>query len=220
MVKASKNRKDHRRRSSRRAFGKRRVLNFPPVIPFHTVFMDIVLRNVIGYPSQPINSRIDIGISFNSIFDGVWTSLRGVFSQVKLKKVHVYVMSGVGLGERGYHAMNLAPKNEYQINEKTTFQVLTALPGTKMARITQMVTGVWFPTEPADKSWNLVNSQAALVEMTYMSKDIVSSGTASSSYPVEITIDAHVKLRGVNYQRLQIEHANNALDVEFVHLAT
>lgn len=195
-------------------------MSFPPVIPFHTVFMDIVLRSVISYPTQPINSRVDTSVTITSIFNGVWSSLRDTFSQVKLHRIHVYVMTGVGVEERGYHALNVAPRSEYQITEKTTFSTLMAIPGTKMARVTRTVSGVWFPTEPSEKGWNLTAAKSSLMEFVYMSKDMVSGGTATATYPVEITIDAHVRLRGVSYTKLQDVKATDDLDAEFVLLAT
>lgn len=220
MVRPIKNRKNKSRRLKRRPIRRQPRLRFPPVIPFHTVFVDMTLRNVITYDKQPINSRIDTILTIDSIFDGPWSTLRDSFSQVRVKHISIYVTSGVGFDERGFHVLNVAPKSEFQVNDKTTFPVLAALPGSKQARITQMLTGVWYPTGPDERSWNLTMAKSGLVDFTYMCRDMVSNGTASATFPLEITIDSHVRLRGVNYHQLQPTAVDDDLDVEFVHLAT
>lgn len=220
MVKRASTRKNKSRKPRRRSANARRLSNFPPAIPFHLCFMNVVLRHVLEYSTQPINSRLDSAITIADMFDGPWTELRGVFSEVKVLKVHIYAMSGSSFDERGYHAINLAPMNEFEISEKTTFPMLMSLPGTKADRITRLVSAVWYPTAPNERMWMKTDSNAKLMDWTYMSHAQASGGTAAASYPLEITIDAHVKVRGVSYQRLKARASDGELDAEFVNLAT
>lgn len=194
---------------------------FPPPIPFNMCFMDVVLRHVEEHSSQAINSRIDKDITVAGLFAGVWAGLGTTFSQVRVKKVHIYAQAGVGLNERGYHAINFAPKMEFEINEKTSFSVLATLPGTRMARITRMVSGVWYPTGPNERMWMKTDLTDALFDYTYMSDSQISGGAATATSPLIVTIDAHVRLRGINYSKLKSNvEQGDELDAEFVNLAT
>lgn len=221
MVKKTSTRKNNRRKSRGRITRPRRVSEFPPAIPFNACFMDVVLRHVTEYPSQAINSRIDKAIAVSDLFDGVWAGLGTTFSQVRIKKIHLYAQSGVGFSERGYHAINLAPKVEFEITENTKFSTLATLPGTKMARITRLVSGLWYPTGPDERLWTKTDSKAALMDFTYMSDLQKSDGAATATSPLVMTMDAHVRLRGINYSKLKgtLEQGDE-LDAEFVNLAT
>lgn len=190
------------------------------MIPFHTVFMDIVLRHVVSNASQPINSRIDEGITIKSLFSGPWSGIAETFSQVKVKRVHLYASAGVGYEERGYHLLNLSPRMEFEVTGTTKFDVLMTLPGTKMNRMTRMVSSVWFPTDPSERMWLKTDSGASLMDYSYMSKGQTSGGTAAANYPLEIVIDAHVRVRGVNYAKLKSTLDGDELDAEFINLAT
>lgn len=221
MVKKTTTRKNNSRKSRRRTTRPRRVNNFPPAIPFNMCFMDVVLRHVSEHKSQPINSRIDVPVAVSKLFEGVWAELGTTFSQVRIKKIHLYAQSGVGYSDRGYHAMNLAPKLEFEITDKTNFQTLATLPGTRMSRITRMISSVWYPTGPDERMWMKTDSNAVLMDYTYMSDAQKSDGAASVTSPLIITMDAHVRLRGINYSKLQNALAiGEELDAEFVNLAT
>lgn len=220
MVKSSAARKSKSRKPRRRQIARRREPLFPPVIPFDKVFLNVVLRHVIQNPSQPINSYIMTDISIKSMFDGLWSKLRECFSQVWIVKIHIYAMAGVGFDEPGYHLMNLAPNKEFEVSEKTSFATLASLPGTRTSRITRMVSGVWYPTGMDERVWHKTDSETALMDYIYRSSCQKSSGAASANYPVDITVDYHVKLRGISYTSLQRIDEMVGLDAEFVDLAT
>lgn len=218
MVKPIKNRKNKSRKSRPRQT-RRRLLMYPPMIPFNMCFLNVVLRHVINYDKQAINSRIDKAVSMEELFSSPWSHLREVFSQVKVKKIHVYVSALTSYSERGMHAINVAPKSEFNLSDKLTFSLLMSTPGTRAGRLTQLVSGVWFPTGTDERLWFSTTSKASLMDFTYMATGQLSGGTATATYPVEITIDAHVKLRGINYSGLAIRESME-LDSEFVNLAT
>lgn len=220
MVKPIKARKNRRRKPGRKARISKRRLGFPPVISFNKCFMDITLRHVLSFEKQPINSWQSIPISIASLFDGPWDNLRLCFSEVKVKRIHVYAMSGVSLSERGYHALNVAPKAEFDISEKIKFQTLMSIPGTNADRINRTISGVWYPTSTSERLWFSIASQAALVEAVYMSTAQISSGAVSSNFPLEMTIDAHVRVRGVNYLQgvARLEARESEAEMDFVRV--
>lgn len=220
MVKPRAARKGKSRKPRRRQPNRRRVSLFPPIIPFDKVYLNVVLRNVIQNATQPVNSTIEGDITIKSIFDGAWSKLRECFSEVWFLKVHVYVMSGVGFDEPGYHLINVAPKQEYEVTAKTSFAMMASLPGTRTARLTRMVSGVWYPTGMDEKLWFKTDSPVTLTKYLYRSSCQKTGGQATASFPVDITIDCHVKLRGVNYTALARRYEDDGLDAEFVNLAT
>lgn len=220
MVKSVAARKGKGRKSRGRATRSRRQSSFPPVIPFDKVFLNMVMRQTQQVESQPINSHIEGAISIKGMFDGIWSHLRDCFSQVWIVKVTVYIMAGVGYDEPGYHLINMAPKNEFDITAGTKFVTLASLPGTRTARITRMVSGTWRPTGMDERMWFKTDSNAVLFEYFYKSSCQKSGGTATASYPVEITVDYHVKLRGINYRTLAESNSDDGLDAEFVSLST
>lgn len=198
MVKSSAARKGKSRKLRGRQPNRRRSPLFPPVVPFDRVFCNLVLRQTLQYPKLAINSMISGGITVKSMFDGVWSKLRDCFSQVWIVKVTVYAMAGVGFDEPGYHLLNLAPNKEFEITSKTTFPVLASLPGTRTSRIMRMVSGTWHPTGMDERKWLKTDSMTALMDYVYMSSCQTSDGKASAAYPLELTFDCHVKLRGIN----------------------
>lgn len=220
MVKSHAARKGKSRQPRRGKPNRRRVSIFPPVIPFDKVFVNVVLRHVIQNAVQPINSSIVGSVSIKDMFDGPWSKLRECFSEVWILKIHVYVMSGVGFDEPGYHLLNVAPKKEFEVTDKTSFATLASLPGTRTSRITRMVSGIWHPTGMDERIWFKTDSVGVLMEYLYRSSCQKSNGTASKSFPVDITIDCHVKLRGVNYTALMRKSEDEGLDADFVNLTT
>lgn len=223
MVKSFAARKGKGRKPRRRTNRRRHIAPqspFPPIIPFDRMYMNVVLRQVIQYPDQPINASLEGFVSVRNMFDGVWVKMRDIFSQMWVVKIHVYVMAGVGFEEPGYHLINVAPQDEFKITAKTSFTTLAGLPGTRTSRITRMVSGVWYPTGMDERKWYSIKDDAVLADYVYKSSCQKSGGTASSTYPVDVTIDCHVKLRGVSYTRLQRSVEEDGLDAEFVNLAT
>lgn len=196
-------------------------MRFPPVIPFNKCFMDITLRHVMSFDKQPINSWQTLSLTPAMLFNGPWDILRSCFSETKVKRINVYAMAGVGYDERGYHALNVAPKAEFNITSNVKFQTFLSLPGTKADRISRSLHGTWFPTSPAERVWFPIGSVVTFVDMVYISTSQVSSGSASASFPLEITIDAHVRVRGVKYHEnaAKFEQQQLGADMDFVRIA-
>lgn len=180
--------------------------------------MDIVLRHVVENERLPINGRIDQSITISGLFASPWDTIGTTFSQVRLKRLHIYVQTGVGCEERGYHAINVAPKVEFEVTDKTSFPLLCSLPGTRMARITRMISGVWIPTGPDERMWMKTDSAAALAEYVYLVNGQKGDGTANQTFPVTVTIDAHVQLRRVNYAKLKTGMTAPEVSESFEHL--
>lgn len=220
MAKSSATRKGKSRKPRRRQPNRRRNSIFPPIIPFDKVFVNVVLRHVIQLPDRPINSVTEQDITIKDMFDGPWSKLRECFSQVWIGKIHVYAMTGVGFEEPGYHLINVAPNKEFEISAKTSFAMLASLPGTKTARISRMVSSVWYPTGMDERKWFKTDSTDCLLQYVYQSSCQKTDGKAAGTFPVDFTVDCHVKLRGVNYTSLQRSFEDEGLDAEFVNLST
>lgn len=218
MGKPIKTGKSRSRKIRGKARFRRGRVNLPPVIPFNRCYMDVVLRHVLNFERQPLNSWLEVPISVSSLFDGPWTPLRSCFSQVKIKRVHVYAMTGVGFDERGYHAINLSAAAEYSISNKIAFPLLLSLPGSKADRIHRMLINTWFPTSAAERLWFATDSGMKIADMIYMSNAQVSSGSAVNMYPVEITIDAHVRVRGVNVAKAFVAQHSESPEIDFVRI--
>lgn len=228
MVKKAPVRKNNRSKPGRRTTRRRNISGYPPPIPFDKCFMDVTLRQSLENSSMAINTRLDKTLTIASLFDGPWISLRSTFSQVKVKKIHIYAIPAVGLDECGWHAINVAPPSEFVISEKTSFSLLTSLPGTKIGRISRLLTSVWYPTSPDEREWVETDSTKNLIDYCYMSNGMQSHGKATATYPIEFIVDAHVRLRGVHKTRLGRHRSDmtmgdandDELDAEFVNLAT
>lgn len=220
MARSTKSRKNKSRKSRRRTVSRKRDSVFPPIIPFNRVFLNVVMRQVIQYPKQELNSTITGSVTVKSMFDGMWKKLGECFSQVWITKIHVYAMTGVGFDEPGYHLMNVAPDKEFEVSANTSFATMAGLPGTRTSRITRMVSGIWYPTGMDERLWFKTDSSTVLTDYIYKASCQKAGGTATTSFPLDITIDCHVKLRGINYQSLQRSADEHGLDVEFVNLAT
>lgn len=128
--------------------------------------------------------------------------MKSVFSQIRVTKAILYVTSGVGANERGFHAVNMAPKDEFEVSAKTSFTSFASLPGTRMSRIGRMISAEWHPTGSSERNWFKVDSAATIFDYCYRSESMDDGGKSTATYPVELVMDFHVKLRGVNYSKL------------------
>lgn len=183
--------------------------------------MDITLRHVMSFEKQPINSWQTISFSPAMLFNGPWDMLKSCFSEVKVKRISVYALTGVGYNERGYHALNVAPKTEFDFAPSVKFNTFLSLPGTNADRISRTLNGIWYPTSPAERVWFPISGTNTFVDLVYISTSQVSTGSASASFPLEITVDAHVRLRGVKYHQNAAKYEQQQLgaDMDFVRIA-
>lgn len=202
MAKSTKNRKNHKYKFGRRSKASNRPVRFPPTISFNRVGMRAILRHVIVNPAQPINSLVSNAVKISDLTNAPWDGLKAVFSQVKVMKVHMYALAGVGTAGNGYHVLNLAPLNEFEHTKSTTFSTLCTLPGSKMDVIGRMITAEWHPTGSDERQWFKIDAKNELMDYVYMTNCQGSKGAAAASFPLELTLDVYIKFRGINYQKL------------------
>lgn len=183
-----------------------------PLIPFGKHFLDTTIRHSV-VQSIGNNTQAYQALSPKILLSGVFGNLRNVFSQVRVRRVDLYIIPALGLTARGYHLVHLAPKREFAYVPGLDFKIAAGWPGSKVDRIFESLAVSWYPTDSTEKVWFSTKASEALVDYFYISSCQLMNEEKSD---IQIVVDCHVTLRGVQKitRSLVCKHCGGCMDDE------
>lgn len=180
---------------------RRNKLRHPPTIRFSRVGLNITLRRVISY-NRLRNTKIIGSLSMVDFLKRPWNGLKKVFSQIRIKKVNIYAVTGTGTVDAGLHVMHLSSADMYPVRQ-APFSVIASFPGSQMSVANQMAAVEWHPTNGSERCWSRLNAKFKLCDYAYVAVATDPSKTeVIKTLPFEMTIDAHVQLRGLHRSKI------------------
>lgn len=169
-----------------------------PAIPFDQHFMDTTIRLCTAKSLGP-NARAYQALKIKDILSGPYAKLKGVFSQIRVHRIDMYVTPSAACSERGFHLIHLGPKNGFTYTKVLPFTVASSWPGSKVGRIFESLRSSWYPTGPVEKQWFNTDSTTVLMDYFYISTYQNSTDDiALPKYTLQLAVDFHITLRGIS----------------------
>lgn len=175
MAKRRNNKTAQKKRPNRRPIRRRRaVVNRTPRLPPARGLMANVFRSIVQtawdvaqgaltsscgtYTLQasadPKTVKQDV--DFGYLFAQGWRAkYAGLFKEAKIHRVETWFLPYASITDPGLYVFNVSDLNENSLD--TDFGKLIGTPGTVVRKINEIGHRVWFPTEPSDREWQVLN---------------------------------------------------------------
>lgn len=191
------------RRNVKRNVGKRRatgVAPFPRALPFAKLYMNTVVRIAV---SEKTDINVILGRTYTpaDCFPGMWKGVATTFSEVRVKRVSIWVIPSAPTSATGLLCLVVAPSDELRVDpsKPPKFMTLGGAPGAIVRKCFQPAHSTWFPTSPSERGWFSTSSTEKLFTTVFGTTGMTpGNGVASSTYMYELVMDFHVSVRGLN----------------------
>lgn len=206
------NKMNTRRRSGRRQNA--RFPSLPPRLPMSTVNYPRHRIRIVTSLTIPPRSMNVVAYDIKSIINNSnYVVFLNVFREYKIHMVKVWYLSGVSPTTNGTHTLVIGDPEEVSATANDRESDLASFPGSMTRRVTQSLHGSWFPTEPAQRNWNLLSSAHQIFAICYTSSGVVFDSEKITSLNFQMIMDFTISFRGVINRKEAVENVVTLSDV-------
>lgn len=214
MVKKSRSRNPKRkrdavnRRNRRRGVSRRGTFpSLPPRLPMNTVNYPRHTIRVSTSLSLPINTLTGDYFDLPSLLVNTrYSDFDQIFKEYKIHWVKVWYISGVAPTTKGTYTMVVGDPDEIQSTLYDTEADLASFPGSMTRRVNENLYGMWFPTEPNQRNWNLCGSNHKILGVIQTSTGVLFASEKINKLTVCCVTEINISFRGVvNRKSLSID---------------
>lgn len=162
------------------------------------------LCNKYSVASSDNHKVVSVNADFGYLLAQGWRAkYSALFREAKIHKVETWYLPYASITEPGMYVFNLSDYNENKLIKTVGLSNIGA-PGTIVRKMNEISYRVWYPTEPSDKEWQVINGSHTFLSYVlttveqgyYIHGDARSDTIVNTSLAGKIIVNVDASFRG------------------------